>query len=174
MSPTLKCLATSSYGRYLKALNFGKNSGKTVANVKNLLEVLKDYCIPSDRRFWSARMEFRQLSQRNGESIQDFSNRVMSLATTCEWASKDEQIVCTIIFGASHVDAQRKALLKDKTLTVKECIEHFASYEATDLYHKTIKSNHMHVNQVLRACYNCGRKHERGHYEFTFTIIRLY
>ena len=145
-----------------KSIELWKNSGKTVANVKNLLEVLKDYCIPSDRRFWSARMEFRQLSQRNGESIQDFSNRVMSLATTCEWASKEEQIVCTIIFGASHVDAQHKALLKDKTLTVKECIEHFASYEATDLYHKTIKSNHMHVNQVLRACYNCGRKHERG------------
>ena len=104
-----------------KSIELWKNSGKTVANVKNLLEVLKDYCIPSDRRFWSSRMEFRQLSQRNGESIQDFSNCVMSLATTCEWATKKEQIVCTIIFGASHVDAQRKAL-KDKTLTVKECI----------------------------------------------------
>ena len=52
--------------------------------------------------------------------------------------------------------------LKDKSLTVQDCIEHFSLYEATDLYHRTSKTNHAHVNQVLSACYNCEHKHERG------------
>ena len=106
-------------------------------------------------------MEFRQLAQRPNESIQDFSCRVMTLANTCDWANRDEQIVCGIIFGAAHSDTQRKALLKDKSLTVKYCIEHFASYEATDAYHKTIV-NPMSVSAVYRNCFNCGSKHSKG------------
>ena len=80
-------------------------------------------------------MEFRQLAQRPNESIQDFSSRVMTLATTCD---RDEQIVCGIILGAAHRDAKRKSLFKDKSLTVRDSIEHFASYEDTDAYHKQL------------------------------------
>ena len=83
-------------------------------------------------------MEVRQLAQRPSELIQDFSICVMALASTCDWANHDEQIVCGIIFGAAHHDAQRKALLKDTSLTVKYFMEHFASYEATYAYHKII------------------------------------
>ena len=37
-----------------------RNSGKAEKNVKVPLDVIKSYCIQSDRRFWSARMEFKQ------------------------------------------------------------------------------------------------------------------
>ena len=143
-----------------KSITLWRNSGKTEKNVKVLLDVIKSYCIPSDRRFWFARMEFRQLAQRPNESIQDFSSRIMTLSNTCDWANRDEQIVCGIICGAAHRDAQRKALLKDKSLTVRYCIEHFASYEATDAYHKTIV-NPTSVSAVYINCFNCGHKHKK-------------
>ena len=147
-----------------KSLTLWRNSGKTGNKVEDLLVVLKNYCIPSDRRFWSARMEFRQLSQRQNEPIQDFSSRVISLAKTCAWSNVDEQVVYAIIFGSLHRDAQRKALLCDKTFAVRDCIAHFASYEATDTYHKAIVNHgHSSVNFVSRNCYNCGQKHSKGH-----------
>ena len=62
-------------------------------------------------------MEFRQLAQIPNESIQNFSSRVMTLSNTCDWANRDEQIVCGIIFGAAHRDAQRKALLIKRYIT---------------------------------------------------------
>ena len=46
--------------------------------------------------------------------------------------------MCSLIFGASHREAQRKALSKSKDFTVKDCIEHFVSFEATDNYHKAL------------------------------------
>ena len=85
----------------------------------------------------------------------------MTLSNTCDWANRDEQIVCGIIFGAAHRDAQRKDSLKDKSFTVSDCIEHFASYEATDAYHKTIV-NPTSVSAVYRNCFNCGSKHSKG------------
>ena len=106
-------------------------------------------------------MNFRQLTKRQNESIQYFSSCVMTLAIACVWANRDEQIVCGIIFGVAHRDVQRKALLKDKSLTVRDCIKHFASYEATDAYHKTIV-NPTSVSAVYRNCFTCGSKHSKG------------
>ena len=50
----------------------------------------------------------------------------MALANTCDWSNRDEQIVCGIIFGAAHRDAQRIALLKYKSLTVTDYIANFS------------------------------------------------
>ena len=102
----------------------------TFQNVKVLLDVIKSYCIPSDRQFWST---------------QDFNSRVMTLVNTCDWANRNEQIVCGIFFGAAHRDVQRKALLKDKSLTVKDGIEHFASYEAAHDYPKQLLTQRQSV-----------------------------
>ena len=49
----------------------------------------------------------------------------------------DEQIVCEIILGVAHHDAHRNAVLKDTSLTVKDCKEHFA-HEATDAHIKQL------------------------------------
>ena len=66
-----------------KSISLWKNSGKTDKTVNNILQVLKEYCIPSDRRFWTARLEFRQLAQRSGENIQDFANERQLLVRSC-------------------------------------------------------------------------------------------
>ena len=69
----------------------------------------------------------------------------MTLSNTCDSENRDKQIVCGIIFGAAYRNAQRKDSLKDKSLTVKYDLEHFASYEATYDYHKTIVNPHQSV-----------------------------
>ena len=157
-----------------KTLTLWMNSGLTEQTVDNIKQVLKNYCVPDDHQFWANRMEMRHLSQHSGESFQDFSTSVISLADVCQWSNKDEQIVCSLIFGASHREAQRKALSKSKDLSVKDCIEHFVSFEATDNYHKALNINSSAINSVnnnkrnfddkqniIKNCYCCGKSHQR-------------
>ena len=86
-------------------------------------------------------MEMRHITQKPNETFQDYTVRVMVLADTCEWKDKDEQIICSLIFGANHRDAQRKVLSKPKDIKLKDVIDHFASFEATDAYHKLLSAN---------------------------------
>ena len=91
----------------------------------------------------------------------------------CEWKDKDEQIICALIFGAGYRDAQKKALSKPKDIKLKDVIDHFASFKATDAYHKLLSANNSSgttVNRVQRThhkhkpssstnsinCYSCG------------------
>ena len=103
-----------------KALQLWRNAGMSVKSVKNLQQVLKDYCVPSELKFWANRMEMRHITQKPNETFQDYTVRVMALADTCEWKDKDEQIICALIFGANHRDAQRKALSKPKDINSLE------------------------------------------------------
>ena len=106
-----------------KALQLWRNAGISVKSVKNLQQVLKDYCVPSELKFWANRMEMRHITQKPNETFQDYTVRVMALADTCEWKDKDEQIICALIFGANHRDAQRKALSKPKDIKLKDVID---------------------------------------------------
>ena len=85
---------------------------------------------------WSNRMEMLYITQKPNKTFRDYTVRVMALADTCEWKDKDEQIICALIFGANHRDAQRKTLSKPKDIKLKDIIDHFASFEATDVYYK--------------------------------------
>ena len=40
--------------------------------------------------------------------------------------------MCYLIFGANHREVQRKALNKPRDLSVKDCIDNFVSFEATN------------------------------------------
>ena len=77
---------------------------------ESLQQVLKDYCVLSELKFWANRMEMRHITQKLNETFQDDTVRAIALADTCQWRDKDEQIICALIFGANHKDAQRKEL----------------------------------------------------------------
>ena len=152
-----------------KALELWRNSSQNNKTCTNLLAVLKAHCIPSNRTFWSHRMEMRFMQQHAGETIKDFASRVTSIAGLCEWKDAEEQIVSTVIFGCSHKDAQRTILGKSKDLSLNDCIEHIARYEATDKHMKDLSvmkkgstATPVSVNNVQRKCYNCGKQHPRG------------
>ena len=150
-----------------KALELFRNSALCNQKTsKNLLLVLKDYCKPSNNTFWSSRMEMRNLSQRDNESFSDFSNRTCSISNDCDWKDRDEQIVCSLIFGARHKEAQRKALLKPKDFSVKSCVEHFTSFEINDKQQNAIKSGAINVidykpKHKQQNCWFCGNIHPR-------------
>ena len=67
-----------------KTLTLWMNSGLTEQTIHNLKQVLKNYCVPDDYQFWANRMEMRHLSQHSGETFQDFSTRIISLADVCQ------------------------------------------------------------------------------------------
>ena len=111
-------------------------------------------------------MEMRNLSQRDNESFSDFSNRTCSIYNDCDWKDRDEQIVCSLIFGARHKEAQRKALLKPKDFSVKSCVEHFTSFEINDKQQNAIKSGAINVidfkpKHKQQNCWFCGNIHPR-------------
>ena len=125
-------------------------------------------------------MEMCHITQIPNETFQDYTVRVMALADTCKWKDKEEQIICALIFGANHRDAQRKALSKPKDIKLKDVIDHFASFEATDAYHKLLNANNSSettdVNRIKKThhknksssstnfinCYSCGSNHKYG------------
>ena len=71
-----------------KSIALWKNSGNTDIKVDSLMSVLQNHSIPTDRRFWAARMEMRNLSQRANETVQDYATRVISVAETCKWSNE--------------------------------------------------------------------------------------
>lgn len=159
-----------------KGIELFRNSNVSETRTpSNLLKVLKAHCQPSDQTFWASRMEMRNLSQRSGETFSDFSNRTCTIANECGWSSKDEQIVCALIFGASHKEAQRTALLKSKDLKVSDCVAHFTSYEVNDKQQIAIKAStceaeSLNVDKISNnnyqadskfVCWFCGTLHPR-------------
>ncbi len=151
-----------------KAIEIWRNSGQTDRTPEAIYNVLESHCIPSDRSFWSHRMEMRYLQQRPGETIKDFASRVSSLAALCEWKDPEEQIVSTVIFGCRHREAQRSILGKPKDITLNDCIKHIANYEATEKHLKDLQSikttGDVNVNAITsqKKCFNCGKLHPRG------------
>ena len=93
------------------------NSGNTEQTVSKFTEDLKHHCVPTDRQFWASRMEMRHMSHRPGETFQDYSAWVITLGDLCKWSNRNEQIVCSKMFGANHREAQRKALNKPRYLS---------------------------------------------------------
>ena len=151
-----------------KAIEIWRNSGRSDKTPASIMEELQKHCIPSDHTFWSHRMEMRYMQQRVGETIQDFATRISTKAALCDWHHSEEQIVSTIIFGCSHKEAQRSILNKPKDLSLKDCIDHIAKYEATDKHLQNLQNiktgGEATVNAIhnKKSCYNCGGHHNRG------------
>ena len=147
-------------------------------NYKYVSKNCDNYCVPSVLKFWANRMEMRHITQKPNETFQDCTVCVMALADTCKWKDKDEQMICALIFGANHRDAQRKALSKPKDIKLKDVTDHFASFEATNAYHKLLSANNFSdttdVNRIKKMhhknkfssstnfinCYSCGSNHK--------------
>ncbi|XP_070198635.1 uncharacterized protein [Littorina saxatilis] len=115
------------------------------------------------------RLELQRLTQRTGESVEDFCTRCRTKAIKCKYtdkAAEDERVLEQLIAGTSISTVQRELLSRDSTLTLATALELAKSHEAT--------ANHMRQMQELtatgsiidairakdsRACGNCGGKH---------------
>ena len=52
--------------------------------------------------------------------------------------------MCSLIFGANHCEARRKALNKPRDLSVKDCIDYFC-YSVNVQHSKTLLKNDRHA-----------------------------
>ena len=66
--------------------------------------------------------------------------------------------IFALIFGANHRDAQRKALSKPKDIKLKDVIDHFASFKATDAYHKLLSANNSSDTTDVNRIKKCTTK----------------
>ena len=145
-----------------KAIELYSNATDKSQKPGTIKDLLKTYCKPTVTTFWSARMAMRNIAQASDENFSDYANRVSSLATQCEWSNKDEQIICALIFGAKHKEAQRRALQKDKSVKVSEIITHFTSYEYSDKQQNELKDKaEVHAVSAPRCRY-CDKSHARN------------
>jgi len=118
---------------------------------------------------------FRQISQSDTESIDQFATRLMQQANRCEFGGhKDEQIRDQII-DRCHSAVLRKALLEKKDITLDKVLEIGRAKEAAERQAQAIGkptasykpvNNNFDVNAVRGKfegrCYRCGRQGHQG------------
>ena len=54
--------------------------------------------------------KFTKVSQRQGENVDTFYNRILKLAHQCDFSDMNERLIDAIIFGMTCVKAQGKLL----------------------------------------------------------------
>ena len=118
---------------------------------------------------------FRQISQSDTESIDQFATRLMQQANRCEFGGhKDEQIRDQII-DRCHSAVLKKAVLEKKDITLDKVLEIGRAKEAAERQAQTIGkptasykpvNNNFDVNAVRGKfegrCYRCGRQGHQG------------
>ena len=80
--------------------------------------------------FEAVRFRFSKVSQKQGETIDTFYNRILKICNQCEFSDPDERLIDAIIFVMSIVKAQDKLLQTPKTLHLQQCLtvcRHFKS-----------------------------------------------
>ncbi|KAK7088654.1 hypothetical protein V1264_022553 [Littorina saxatilis] len=151
----------------LRLLNTWNLTVEQLEDPKNIWDRLQ--LLQPPQNFRIHRLEMQRLTQRTGESVEDFCTRCRTKAIKCKYtdkAAEDERVLEQLIAGTSISTVQRELLSRDSTLTLATALELAKSHEAT--------ANHMRQMQELtatgstidairakdsRACGNCGGKH---------------
>ena len=79
------------------------------------------------------------VSQKQGETVDTFYNRILKICHQCEFSDPDERLIDAVIFGASIVKAQDKLLQTPKTLSLQQCLTVCRHYESLKLYIEQIR-----------------------------------
>ncbi|KAL8607946.1 hypothetical protein ACOMHN_005501 [Nucella lapillus] len=126
---------------------------------------------PADN-FRIHRLELQRLSQRQGESVEDFLIRLKEKALRCRYGdttSREERILKQLIAGTNIAKVQRELLAKDDKLTLQQAVEIAKTYKATEQHMKQLQELHTPSSSVdavsktpqpsHKPCGNCGGTH---------------
>ena len=118
------------------------------------------------------RLEMQRLSQKQGESVEDFYIRIKTRALKCKYASEDitqERILEQFIAGTAIPKVQRELLSKDDTLTLAQALDIAKAHEASIKHMKQIQDltptpatstiDAVSNNRSHKQCGNCGGTH---------------
>ena len=87
-------------------------------DVNYMLQQFEEFCEPICN-FRAARFKFTKVSQRQGENVDTFYNRILKLARQCDFSNMNERLIDAIIFGTTCVKAQDKLLQTPNTLNLR-------------------------------------------------------
>lgn len=117
-----------------------------VKTPKQLLDTLAD-CLSHTTLFREAREDFYNAHQKVGENTTTYYSRVMELYRLAEFpANSDFLIVDKLIHGCTNSDCKRKLMAKDKTVTVKACLDLLRQYEAVSVTMKHLANDPQKVS----------------------------
>ena len=108
-------------------------------DVNYVLQCFEEFCEPICN-FRAARFKFTKVSQRQGESIDTFYNRILKLAHQCDFSDMNEWLIDAIIFGTMCVKAQDKLLQMPNTLNLQQCLTICRHYKSLSLHIQQICS----------------------------------
>ena len=134
------------------------------------LNVLEDDCFIPKANVPFERNLFRQITQTNEETIDQFVCQLKQRAASCDFGGReDEYIRDQLIDKCYSAKLRRKFLEKDGSVTLNDLLKTARAQEAVDLQMVSMggNANSEHVNNVTdtglnrnvdrRSCFNCGR-----------------
>ena len=108
-------------------------------DVNYVMQQFEEFCEPICN-FRVARFKFTKVSQRQGENMDTFYNRILKLARQCDFSNMNERLIDAIIFGMTCVKAQDKLLQTPNMLNLQQCLTVCRHCESLSLHIQQIRS----------------------------------
>ena len=144
-------------------------------NIDTVIKLFESYCVGETNVIYE-RYLFNNRNQEPGESIDNYSSQLRTLARTCEFGILKDSLIRDRIVCGIRANNVRKRLLQERNLDLKTCIDKCKAAEATEAQVKTmsgqevhfVKQNKKHVNPKNKKtlshtvdCRYCGQHHVR-------------
>ena len=126
----------------------------------------KDHMIGTVNK-WVKRLELSNVSQKEGESVDDFVCRIKAKANLCKYDDnnmRDEQITFQLIKGILWPEERKNLIKKGNDLKLDEAIKSVQSFQATmqntsSFQGQVASIGAMRSYNVHRSCKFCGTNH---------------
>ena len=76
------------------------------------------------------RFKFRQIEQKEHETIAQFVTRLKVVAKDCEFVDTEQQICDQVVYKCKSDEIRRKLLSKSKDLNLQKILEYASVYES--------------------------------------------
>ena len=131
------------------------------------VDALTKYFEPAKNPLYQT-YSFRQASQREDETIDEFHTRLRQLAKHCDFHDEDFEIKLQIVCNGKSSRLRKKALrepeLKLQDMIIEGRKSETSSAQASGMETKSTEESQVNVVQKgSRTCYNCGFRYP--HYE---------
>ena len=129
-----------------------EDSGLKLDTVADLLNAMED-CLTHTTSFREARQEFYAAVQGPSESANAFHSRIMELHQQSRFPSEDIckfLITDKLIHGCHNRECQRKLMLKDKDITVPQCMAVMRQFESIEQTMRNLGEQKIHATSSSR------------------------
>ncbi|GFS90805.1 uncharacterized protein K02A2.6 [Nephila pilipes] len=150
--------------------NFKIESPESKANYSEVLQKFEDYCSPRQKVVYK-RYKFSSCVQLEGQTIESYVTHLKTLASTCEFAEKENGLIRDRIVMEIKDSGLQERLLRENKLGLEKAIEIVRAAEASREQIRNMKYETATINLVKEKenpnqlkkssqyeCKKCGRK----------------